>query len=77
MTLEVTMALKFLGKDPNSLNNGSPTVYLDEERDTYVLQGWKVDDERTKELDVPAHETVIEFPRRMMQFFPEVTGGNG
>jgi hypothetical protein len=54
MTLEVTMALKFLGKDPNSLNNGSPTVYLDEERDTYVLQGWKVDDERAKELDVPA-----------------------
>lgn len=71
------MALKFLGKDPNSLNNGSPTVYLDEERDTYVLQGWKVDDERVTDLDIPAHETLIEFPRRMMQFFPEVTDGNG
>ncbi len=72
------MALKFLGKDPDSPGGGSPTVYLDEERDTYVLQGWKVDAERAEGLDVPVHETLIEFPRRMMQFFPEVhSGGSG
>ncbi|MEZ0092868.1 hypothetical protein [Streptacidiphilus sp. EB129] len=72
------MTLHKLGKDPESPNNGSPTVYLDDETDTYVLQGWKVTDpDRLAELVVPEHETVIEFPRRMMQFFPEVNGGGG
>jgi hypothetical protein len=70
------MTLKFLGKDPNSDRNGSPTLYYDEERDTYVFQSWKVTDpRRLAQLDIPAHETVIEFPRRMMQFFPEVHSG--
>lgn len=34
------MALRRLGKDPESKSGGSPTVYLDEERDTYLVQGW-------------------------------------
>lgn len=68
------MALHKLGKDPESKNGGSPTVYYDDETDNYVLQGWKVADaQRLSEMDIPEHETVIEFPRRMMQFFPEVT----
>ena len=72
------MALHRLGKDPESPNNGSPTVYLDDVTDTYVLQGWKVaDPERLAQLAIPDHETVIEFPRRMMQFFPDVNGGGG
>jgi len=25
----------------------------------------------------PDHETVLEIPKRMMQFFPEVIGGGG
>ncbi|MCT7351339.1 hypothetical protein N4P33_04040 [Streptomyces sp. 15-116A] len=70
------MALHRLGKDPESPNNGSPTVYLDDETGNYILQGWRVTDaERLAQLDIPSHETVIEFPRRMMQFFPEVNGG--
>src|SRR5262245_35773033 len=40
---ETTM-LHLLGKDPNSPAGDSPTVYYDDERDTYVLQGWKVVD---------------------------------
>ncbi len=72
------MALHKLGKDPESKNGGSPTVYYDDETDNYVLQGWKVTDTaRLGQMDIPDHETVIEFPRRMMQFFPEVTGGDG
>ncbi|MFC1416394.1 hypothetical protein [Streptacidiphilus cavernicola] len=72
------MALHKLGKDPESPNNGSPTVYLDDVTDTYLLQGGKVTDpERLAQLAIPDHETVIEFPRRMMQFFPEVNGGGG
>ncbi|WP_175410911.1 hypothetical protein [Streptomyces sp. TRM64462] len=70
------MALHMLGKDPDSPNDGSPTVFYDDETGNYVLQGWRVNDAaRLSQLDVPDHETVIEFPRRMMQFFPEVTGG--
>lgn len=72
------MALRQLGKDPESPNNGSPTVYLDDETGNYILQGWRVTDaERLAQMNIPDHETVIEFPRRMMRFFPEVSSGDG
>ncbi|MFI7273001.1 hypothetical protein [Streptomyces sp. NPDC049879] len=68
------MALIKLGKDPESKVEGSPTLYYDEARDTYLMQSWRVTDaERLAQMDIPAHETVVEFPKRMMQFFPEVT----
>ncbi|MEV7020824.1 hypothetical protein [Kitasatospora sp. NPDC093558] len=71
------MALHMLGKDPESPEGKSPTVYFDDATGNYLLQGWKVlDSERLAQLDIPEHETVIEFPRRMMRFFPEVTGGS-
>ena len=67
------MALRKLGKDPESPSGGSPTVYLDEEKDTYLVQGWKVlDDKRLGQMDIPGHESVVEIPRRMVQFFLEV-----
>ncbi|MEV7602281.1 hypothetical protein AB0O91_33415 [Kitasatospora sp. NPDC089797] len=72
------MALHKLGQDPDSPEGKSPTVYFDDATGNYVLQGWKVlDPERLAQMDIPGHETVIEFPRRMMQFFPEVNGGGG
>jgi len=75
---EVVMALRFLGKDPDSGVNQSPTLYYDEERDTYLFQSWKVTDpERLAQLDIPEHETVIEFPSRMLQFLPGVKRGGG
>ncbi|MGC5362048.1 hypothetical protein ACPXCE_10220 [Streptomyces sp. DT24] len=67
------MTLRKLGKDSESPSGGSPTVYLDEETDHYLVQGWKVlDQARLTELDIPDHETVVEIPRRMVQFFLEV-----
>ncbi|MFE9881905.1 hypothetical protein [Streptomyces sp. NPDC005784] len=67
------MALRKLGKDPESPSGGSPTVYLDEEKDSYLIQGWKVEDaERLGQMDIPRHESVVEIPRRMVQFFLEV-----
>ena len=36
------MALQFLGKDPGSEYNGSPTVWDD--GDCYVIQGWRITD---------------------------------
>ncbi|GAA1972250.1 hypothetical protein GCM10009838_34720 [Catenulispora subtropica] len=38
------MALHMLGKDPDSKNGGSPTVYYDDETGNCILQGWKVSD---------------------------------
>ncbi|MFF2659593.1 hypothetical protein ACFVUH_19780 [Kitasatospora sp. NPDC058032] len=71
------MALHKLGQDPDSPEGKSPTVYFDDATGNYVLQGWKVlDPERLAQMDIPGHETVIEFPRRMMRFFPEVNGGS-
>ena len=65
------MALVFLGKDPNSKQGGSPTLWYDEDRDTYLFQSWKVtDSERLTQLDIPDHESVIEFQSRMLRFLP-------
>ncbi|MGW2419731.1 hypothetical protein ACWC0C_10845 [Streptomyces sp. NPDC001709] len=67
------MALRMLGKDPNSPNGNSPTVYLDEETDRYLVQGFKVvDEERLAELNLPAHETVVDIPRYMAKFFLDI-----
>ncbi|EST28137.1 hypothetical protein [Streptomyces roseochromogenus] len=70
------MVLRKLGKDPESPEGKSPTVYLDDEKDTYLVQGWKVaDKDRRSQLDLPVHEDVVEIPRRMVQFFLEVNSG--
>ncbi|MFC8512527.1 hypothetical protein [Streptomyces sp. NPDC057257] len=72
------MALIKLGQDPESPEGKSPTIYLDDEKGTYLVQGWKVLDEaRRSQLDLPGHEDVIEIPQRMVQFFPEVMNGGG
>ncbi|MFJ7202067.1 hypothetical protein ACIQWR_00820 [Streptomyces sp. NPDC098789] len=64
------MALRMLGKDPNSPDGNSPTIYVDEETDRYLVQGYKVlDEERLKQLNLPAHEGAVEIPRYMVQFF--------
>lgn len=67
--------MRLLGKDPESPNNGSPTVWDD--GDAYVIQGWRISDADTlaEVGEVPAHETVLRIPKRMMRFFPEVTSG--
>jgi hypothetical protein len=67
------MALIRLGKDPESPSGGSPTIYLDDVQDNYLVQGWKVEDaERLEQMDIPGHESVVEIPRRMVQFFLEM-----
>ena len=66
------MTLRFLGKDPDSPTDGSPTIY--DAGDSYVIQGWRVTDPQHLQVigDLPEGETVVEIPKRMMQFFPEV-----
>ena len=65
------MSLKFLGKDPDSEHGTSPTIWDD--GDSYVIQGWRLDESTQEAIgEVPAHETVVRIPKRMMQYFPEV-----
>src|SRR5207247_3688169 len=41
------MALRHIGTDPDSGFNGSPTVWVDEDDGSLVLQGWRITDEAT------------------------------
>jgi hypothetical protein len=73
------MALRFIGVDPDSPNNGSPTIWLDEVDQSIVIQGLKVtDDDTISEITatkpIPAHETVVRLPARMAPFLLEVCG---
>lgn len=69
------MALRFLGRDPNSADGNSPTLW--ETETSYIVQGWRIVDPAVlAEIgEVPEHETVLELPKRMVQFLPEVTDG--
>lgn len=73
------MSLRFIGKDPESPNNGSPTVWVDEEDGSIVIQGWRIIDERTMSeitapKPIPDHETVVRIPARMAAFLTEACG---
>lgn len=85
------MRLRFLGIYPNTPDDGSPTIWLDEDTGDLVIQSYKADLatlEQCREVgsvpghstDVPAHETVIRLPANMLQFIPgpssEVSVGN-
>jgi hypothetical protein len=77
---KAVMSLRFIGVDPDSPNNGSPTVWLDDADGSIVIQGWKITDERTmSEITaakaVPDHETVVRMPARMASFLMEAGGG--
>lgn len=70
------MALRFIGIDPDTGQQGSPTVWVDEKNRELVLQGWKPS-EQLEALcaafevpghapGIPPHEAVIRIPVRMV-----------
>jgi hypothetical protein len=75
------MALRFIGIDPETGQQGSPTVWVDEERGELVLQGWKPGERLEAECaafevpghatGIPAHEAVIRIPARMVPMLRE------
>lgn len=76
------MALRFIGVDPETPNTGSPTVWVDEEDGSIVIQGWKVTEEATMgEIKatgpIPDHETVLRLPARMAPFLEEACSDGG
>lgn len=70
------MKVKFLGS--TSTVGQCPTLY-ETDRDTYLVQGVKVADaDALAELGkhgngIPDHETVVEIPKHLLQFAPEVS----
>ncbi|GAA4912083.1 hypothetical protein [Streptomonospora salina] len=69
------MALQYIGKDPESGKDGSPTVFVDQDNGDLVVQGWIADGStRTGCLEsgpIPDHETVVRVPARMMAMVKE------
>ncbi|MGP4084191.1 hypothetical protein [Streptomyces sp. KR55] len=75
------MALRFVGIDPNTGQGESPTVWVDEEKQEIVFQGWKPSPELEAEVaafevpghaqGIPAHEAVVRIPARMAHMIRE------
>lgn len=67
------MHAKFLGKDPESQVDGSPTLFATDRTDrvTYIAQGWKVTDPQVLADvgPVPDHETLIEIPEEVLKYY--------
>ena len=69
---EDAVQLTFFGTTSN--NGGSPTLF-GTDRDTYLIQGFKVlDAEALAQLDLPEHETVVEVPKALFRFAPPAVG---
>jgi hypothetical protein len=76
------LALRFVGKDPDSPNGGSPAVWVEDEAGEVVIQGWLPDPELMVKIDttewvsghpvgVPGHEGVVRIPARMIPYLRE------
>ncbi|HKN52138.1 MAG TPA: hypothetical protein VJX66_06550 [Amycolatopsis sp.] len=67
------MRARFLGKDPESDEGESPTLYATDraERRTFIAQGWRVTDPQVLADigPIPDHETVIEIPEEVLKFY--------
>ena len=67
------MRAHFLGKDPDSIEGESPTLFATDRTDrvTYIVQGWKVTDPQALADigPVPDHETLIEIPEDVLKFY--------
>lgn len=83
------MRLKFLGIWPNTPDDGSPTIWLDDTTGDLIIQSWRADEETLRQIravgsvpghstDVPDHEAVIRLPANMLRFVPRpVSEDNG
>ena len=67
------MRARFLGKDPDSQEGQSPTLFATDrtDRTTYIAQGWRVTDPQALADvgPVPDHETLVEIPEEVLEFY--------
>lgn len=67
------MRARFIGKDPQSDIDNCPSLFATDrtDRQTFVVQGWKVTDD--KALDdigtVPSHEGLVEVPVEILEMY--------
>ncbi|MFF2699455.1 MULTISPECIES: hypothetical protein [Streptomyces] len=73
------MRLRFVGKDPESGDHGCPAVWVDEETKELVIQGVTADADTTARTSqnspLPAHESVVRLPQRMIPLLREALDG--
>ncbi|MFJ8140815.1 hypothetical protein [Streptomyces sp. NPDC096013] len=68
------MNIQFVGIDPETDEDGCPTVWVDTSTDDLLIQSYQADDETTATCDalspagapIPCGETVIRVPARMI-----------
>lgn len=67
------MHVQFLGKDPDSQVENSPTLFATDRSDrrTYIAQGWVVTDPQALADigPVPDGEALIEIPEDVLKFY--------
>jgi hypothetical protein len=67
------MRARFLGKDPESQVENSPTLFATDRTDrvTYIAQGWRVTDPAAlADIGlVPEHEALIEIPEDVLRMY--------
>jgi hypothetical protein len=67
------MRAQFLGKDPESQVENSPTLFATDrtDRKTYIAQGWVVTDPQVLADigPVPDGEAIIEIPEDVLKFY--------
>lgn len=72
------MQLRFLGKDPNSAEGDSPTLWATDrtDRKTYIAQGWVVTDPQALAAvgPIPEGEALIEIPEDVLRFYQHSQG---
>ncbi|MFI0448218.1 hypothetical protein [Actinomadura sp. 6N118] len=74
------MALRFLGKDPDSKDGDSPAFWYDDKDGSVAVQGWKEEDPAviaellaTSGSDhVPSHEAIVRIPGRLLPLLREL-----
>jgi hypothetical protein len=67
----VAVKLTLVARDPESIPDNSPTLYRNEDGD-WIVQGFVVDDSAAlSQMTIPAGETCVRIPHRMIQFFTE------
>jgi hypothetical protein len=76
------MALRFIGIDPDTGGDHCPAVFIDEETDDFLLQGWTVTDPDTLSAiaghsPIADNESVVRLPARMRQIIMEAVSGHG
>lgn len=67
------MHAHFLGKDPESQEGQSPTLFATDRADraTFIAQGWKVTDPQALADvgPVPEHEALVEIPEDVLKMY--------